>query len=354
MASKNQSKAPKKRFTTRETILLSTLLVVALVYAYTNFFFLPTLDKISQLSIENETLQLEYDSRIALIAEKDELHKQVEENKRLYDEFKNQYFKTTNQEHFIKVIELDLLERNDLDITSLSFNETLPLVEFTSGEESVISLHSSIATFPFEGSYEGLIELIRRLEASKQLIRINSLDIFQVEPTAEVINGVVQQTQNRQEIIYQGNITIEFFIIPQDYSYPWNVGLPQYDEADSYEGSLFFYDDGGLVPPPTVVVDEDNQPATNEDDEDTEAGADDEDEDDDDTQAGADDDGVVDNEVGTRPSTYVVQPGDTLYGISMRFYGTNNYVDQIMFLNNISNTRLFKSGSTIRLPDLKK
>lgn len=326
MARDSQAKERKKRFTSRETILLISLIVVAMIYVYANFFFLPTLDKINQLKTDNDNLQLEYDTRISLIAQKDILLEQLEESNRLYSEYKSQYFKTTNQEHFIKVLELDLLERNDLDIANLTFNEVQPFVEFNSGEESIVSLYSNVVTFPFEGSYEGLIELIRRLESSKEIIRINSLDILQIDPSVEDDKTVKKYDKlgNLLKTLYQGNITIELFSIPQEYSYPWNVGLPDYDNAVAYEGSLFSYDDGGLVPPAKEVDDEGN----------------------------VDDGGNqpdVDDDV-TYPSTYVVQPGDTLWSISMRFYGTNDYVDQIMFMNNITDTHLFRSGSTIRLP----
>lgn len=339
MARDSQAKERKKRFTTRETILLISLIVVAMIYVFANFYFLPTLDKINQLKTDNDTLQLEYDTRISLIAQKDELLNQLEESNRLYSEYKSQYFKTTNQEHFIKVLELDLLERNDLDIANLTFNEVQPFVEFNSGEESIVSLYSNVVTFPFEGSYEGLIELIRRLESSKEIIRINSLDILQIDTSAEEDKTVKKYDKlgNLLKTQYQGNITIEFFSIPQEYSYPWNVGLPDYDNADAYEESLFSYDDGGLVPPAKEVVDEDKV-------------------NDGENQAEVDDGGNqadVDEDV-THPNTYVVQPGDTLWSISMRFYGTNDYVDQIMFMNNITDTHLFRSGSTIRLPSFLK
>lgn len=353
MARNNQTKMKKKRFTTRETVLLSLLLVVAVIYFYTNYFFLPTMDKITQLKADKDTLQLEYNSRISLIAQKEQLADQLEEINRSYNEFKSQYYKTTNQEHFIKVLELDFIDDNDLDIASLTFNEAFPLVEYNSTEASIVPLHSSIVTFPFEGSYDGLIELISRLEKNKELIRINSLDIIKVDPTVDPTTGTPVQTVSSQKVIYQGNITIEFFIIPQDYSFPWNVGLPQYDKASTYEGSLFFYDDGGLVPPVTVVVNEGNTPVvTDPDDNDNETpgevvdGENPTDVDDPDEV----DNGEEGNDTETKPGTYVVQPGDTLWGISMKFYGTNNYVDQIMFLNNISDTRSFRSGMTINLP----
>lgn len=343
MARDKQTTVRKKRFTTRETVLLLSLLVVAVIYFYTNYFFLPTLDKVNQIQVANDTLRLEYDSRIALISRKDELIEQLTENNRLYDAFKNQYFKTTNQEHFIKVLELDLIDNNDLDIASLSFNQAMPAAEFKSSEESVIALHSSIVTFPYEGSYEGLTELIRRLENNKQIIRINSLDIVQIDPASADTTGVPVVTENAGEVIYQGNITIEFFIIPQDYKFPWNVGLPQYDKASTYEGSLFSYDDGGLVPAP--VVEEVEEPVTTNPEET------DEPEEETPIETEEPDDTEEPDEVDTTPKTYIVKPGDTLFSISMKFYGSQYYVDDIMLLNEIEDVRFVRSGLKLRLPE---
>ncbi|WP_312651801.1 LysM domain-containing protein [Proteiniclasticum sp.] len=345
MARDKQTNARKKRFTTRETVLLLSLVVVAVIYFYTNYFFLPTLDKISQTKVGNDTLMVEYNSRIALISQKDQLADQLEENNRLYNTFKTQYYKTTNQEHFIKVLELDFIDNNDLNIASLSFNQAMPLIEFNSTEESAVSLHSSIVTFPYEGSYEGLIELIRRLENNKQLIRINSLDIIQIDPTTTQTEGVPVQTENQNEVIYQGNITIEFFIIPQEYRFPWNVGVPQYDKASTYEGSLFFYDDGGLVPAP--VVEEVEEPVTTDPEDPDET---DEPVEETPVEAEEPDDTEEPDEVDDTPKTYIVKPGDTLFSISMRFYGSQYYVDDIMLLNGIEDVRFVPSGLKLRLP----
>jgi len=46
--------------------------------------------------------------------------------------------------------------------------------------------------------------------------------------------------------------------------------------------------------------------------------------------------------------TYVVQPGDTLYTIALRF---NTTVETLMVLNNLSNANLLHEGQVLQLPE---
>jgi len=50
------------------------------------------------------------------------------------------------------------------------------------------------------------------------------------------------------------------------------------------------------------------------------------------------------------PETYTIQPGDTLSGISVMFYGTQDMVDDILALNGITDVDRIIAGTTILLP----
>ncbi|MCM1312000.1 MAG: LysM peptidoglycan-binding domain-containing protein [Bacteroides sp.] len=50
------------------------------------------------------------------------------------------------------------------------------------------------------------------------------------------------------------------------------------------------------------------------------------------------------------PLTYTIQKGETLYGISKRFYGTTDSIDAIIRVNNFKNPNSISYGITIKLP----
>jgi len=50
------------------------------------------------------------------------------------------------------------------------------------------------------------------------------------------------------------------------------------------------------------------------------------------------------------PESYIIQPGDNLFGISTWFYGTVDMVEAIMTLNNIDDPNLIYYGQTLLLP----
>ena len=52
----------------------------------------------------------------------------------------------------------------------------------------------------------------------------------------------------------------------------------------------------------------------------------------------------------SQPVSYVIQPGDTLIGISTRQYGNDSYVQAICELNGISNPDNIQIGQKILLP----
>lgn len=50
--------------------------------------------------------------------------------------------------------------------------------------------------------------------------------------------------------------------------------------------------------------------------------------------------------------SYEIVSGDTLYDISYRYYGSYDYVDEIIRYNNINNPDLIKAGDIIVLPQI--
>lgn len=52
----------------------------------------------------------------------------------------------------------------------------------------------------------------------------------------------------------------------------------------------------------------------------------------------------------TQIRTYVVQDGDFLTAISMKFYGNEDSVDKILKANNISDANLIESGTKLIIP----
>lgn len=52
----------------------------------------------------------------------------------------------------------------------------------------------------------------------------------------------------------------------------------------------------------------------------------------------------------TVPSTYTIQKGETLFGISKKIYGTTDSIDAIIRVNNLKNPNAISYGITIKLP----
>lgn len=358
-AKKNQKTG--KQYTTREIILLLALLFVAILYFYFTYFFTPITEEIGQLKADTETLRMEYTARKSLIAKKETLLQELEEHDQNLKSLKSLYFKTSHQEHFIKVLETELLDEEDLDVSSLSFTGANPFAEFISEAEGSVYLETSVVSFPYAGTYEGLEELIGKLEQYPQIIRINSLDITHMPAEASS-----EEDEESGEPYYQGNLNIEFFTIPQNYSFPWEIDVPSYEDADEYTQGLFEYDDGNFGLPPFLVEREEAPEDTGDDEyvftpveeepEESENEETDPDENPDEEEI-VDKDPVQGENKPADPEkeelmTYAVKPGDTIFSISMRFYGTQYRVQEIMAINKIYDPTTLQSGSVILLPSI--
>ena len=332
MAPKKQG--PKgKQLTKREKVLLGLLIVVAIGFSYIYFFLLPMMDEIEARKVDLDIVRAEYDQKTALVAQKDEISRDYDALREEIAVYHEGFFPTTNQEHFIKILELDFLADNDLDVPALTFQRH-NLMSFGDGEEEMASeVYNTRIALPYEGSYEGLRELIRRLESYEQKVRINNLSI----------------SLDEEDDIYFGNMLIELYSIPQaDYTYPWEGDIPNYSAASAYDRSLFFFSEVGEEPEEIDPEDPDEEEPDNGEGDNGNEESDDPEEDDE--EEAADEDDEEDPVDPGDYMTYRVQPGDTLNQISMDYYGTTAYVNEIMELNNITNPRRLLWGTTIRLP----
>lgn len=372
MARDKRIKTTSKQFTTREIFLIILLVFAALIYVYANFILMPMLDEIAVLSTETDSLNAEYTSRLAVISQKSDLEVKLEENKEITNNYKSKYFSTTNQEHFIKVLELQLIEE-DLEVLSLTFNEAQNNAEFITEEGQASILSSSIISFPFSGTYEKLMELIRRVEQYDQLIRINSLDLTYDEMPEKTFSTSSQWFQSgyHEKPMYQGNITLEFFTIEQEYESPYYSSLPDYERAYEFNDSLFLFDDGRLGVPPFFVEKEEESTGNGSivsggsDNTGTNSGSGSSSNTDNSgngSTTGTSDNGSDNSGTGSNsntgntpaedadPATYTVKPGDTLFSISMQFYQSGDPVEDIMKLNNITDPNTLQSGMVLKLP----
>lgn len=372
MARDKRIKTTSKQFTTREIFLIILLVFAALIYVYANFILMPMLDEIAVLSTERDSLNAEYTSRLAVISQKSDLEVKLEENKEITNNYKSKYFSTTNQEHFIKVLELQLIEE-DLEVLSLTFNEAQNNAEFITEEGQASILSSSIISFPFSGTYEKLMELIRRVEQYDQLIRINSLDLTYDEMPEKTFSTSSQWFQSgyHEKPMYQGNITLEFFTIEQEYESPYYSSLPDYERAYEFNDSLFLFDDGGLGVPPFFLEKEEESTGNGSivsggsDNTGTNSGSGSSSNTDNSgngSTTGTSDNGSDNSGTGSStnsgnnsvedsdPATYTVKPGDTLFSISMQFYQSGDPVEDIMKLNNITDPNTLQSGMVLKLP----
>lgn len=65
---------------------------------------------------------------------------------------------------------------------------------------------------------------------------------------------------------------------------------------------------------------------------------------------------VAETENETEPhilTEHIVQPGETLYSITMKYYGSRDYEDELAAYNDIEDKRNIRAGMTLIIPDLK-
>lgn len=369
MAKDRPKKTIGKQFTTRETILLIVLAFAVVIYGFYNYILLPTMEEIAVLEEENRSLESEYAQRIAVINRKDDLLAKIQDAETSLAAYKKQYFATTNQEHFIKVIETEIIDE-ELEVESLSFSGNQPTSEFLSEEGQTPFIHSNVVNFPFTGTYESFMDLIRRVEQYGEMIRINNLDVAYKELPERAFATSSSWVQSGYNVtpIYKGNIAIEFFTIPQEYENPWYATIPDYSKAQQNTDSLFLYDDGGLSIPP-FFVDRDDEPTGGQI---VSGGGSD-------STGGTDTTGNTGSTGGTgttggtgsgsgtgtgtgtgtgsngnpadnEPATYVVKEGDTLFSIAIMFYQSSAPVEDLMEMNNISDPYTLQIGTVLKLP----
>jgi len=217
------------------------------------------------------------------------------------------------------------------------------------------------------------MELIRRVEQYDQLIRINSLDLTYDEMPEKTFATSSQWFQSgyHEKPMYQGNITLEFFTIEQEYESPYYSSLPDYERAYEFNDSLFLFDDGGLGVPPFFVEKEEESTGNGSivsggsDNTGTNSGSGSSSNTDNSgngsttgtSNNGSDNSGTGSNSntgntpaEDADPATYTVKPGDTLFSISMQFYQSGDPVEDIMKLNNITDPNTLQSGMVLKLP----
>lgn len=169
------TQSKKRKINTRpltksEKILISLLALVILVWASNRFIFQPQAAKLTEL----ETAERDYEMQIIdmnnTLKSEEKINKEWEILHEERDQILAQYFPTLDQSQIIYLLN-DLTKNENINIDDLSFSR--PSNELL-GEVDVRKMEISI---PFDGNYDGIIDVINSLGASPRRILVNNLSL---------------------------------------------------------------------------------------------------------------------------------------------------------------------------------
>ncbi|MFA9422834.1 MAG: hypothetical protein ACERLG_04615 [Sedimentibacter sp.] len=157
-------------FTKSEKILLTLLGIVIIVYFSNRFILVPQSTKVSSLKTEIVELDNKIADMNATIKTEDSINKKWDLLNRERDEILKNYFPVLDQAQIIYLLN-DLIKDDKIAVSQFSFGD--PTSE-TLGEMNVEDM---IVTVPFNGSYDGTIDVIKSMGLSPRRIVVDDLNM---------------------------------------------------------------------------------------------------------------------------------------------------------------------------------
>jgi type IV pilus assembly protein PilO len=163
-------KLKMRPLTKSEKILLSLLGIVLVIWLSNKFILIPQAEKMSELEAE----KAELDNRIVdindTLKKENNIKKEWEVLHRERNEIFANYFPVIDQAQIIYLLN-DLIADDRVDISDINFNQPS---EETFGEKSVKQIQMSI---PFNGSYDGIVNIVKSIGTSPRRIVVDSLSM---------------------------------------------------------------------------------------------------------------------------------------------------------------------------------
>lgn len=171
----NKSLSKKRKMSSRpltksERFLLTTLGLVVLLWSSNRFILTPQAAKIDALVAQKTELDTTIIDMNNTLKREESIKKEWETLHRERNQVLTNYFPTLDQSQIIYLLN-DLIAEDSVDISDLNFS--MPSSE-TIGEIEVQQMGVSI---PFDGSYDGIVEIVKSIGASPRRILVDTLSL---------------------------------------------------------------------------------------------------------------------------------------------------------------------------------
>ncbi|QEK12133.1 LysM peptidoglycan-binding domain-containing protein [Crassaminicella thermophila] len=178
------------KLTKREKVLSIFLSIILIGYVYVYFIIGPQMTKLKGLKKDIQTFQSQIEKSEKIVASKDRIEKEYNKLKGEVSLIEKKFFSSTEQENIIVLLN-EMLKDSALKVSAIDFSElkTEDVKEYTL---DVITVH-----LPFEGSYDALLDFIKKIREYEKKIIVNGLHI-----------------ENSKDGNLSGSIYLDFYSLP--------------------------------------------------------------------------------------------------------------------------------------------
>lgn len=299
---KTKKKINRRELTNNERTLITLLAIVILFWFSFKYIIDPQILEISTLESQMDTYSLKIKENNRIIKNKEAI---LDEKSALFIEKQNiekDFFKSLNQPQIIYVLN-ELLLKSNIEIDSISFSQ--PFMETLNTQE----IQKMDISMPFKGSFSSLNETIKSLEAETRKLVINNIDIQKGEET-EIAGNINLGVYSLSGIVEDKDEELPIETTDENKLNPF---IP-------YDG----YVDPNKIKEESLVEVSDGQ---------------------------ADEKPEEKPIAGANYDTYKAIKGDNISYISMRKYGTEKYVDEILSLNGMMRSSILPIGKELKLKE---
>lgn len=299
---KTKKKINRRELTNNERTLITLLAIVILFWLSFKYIIDPQMLKISTLESKMDTYSLKIKENNRILKNKEAI---LDEKSALFIEKQNiekDFFKSLNQPQIIYVLN-ELLLKSDIEIDSISFSQ--PFMETLNTQE----IQKMDISMPFKGSFSSLNETIKSLEAETRKLVINNIDIQQGEET-EIAGNINLGVYSLSGIVEGKDEELLIEMTDENKLNPFIPYKGYVDPNKIKEESLGEVSDGQAEEKP------EEKPIA-----------------------------------GANYDTYKAIKGDNISYISMRKYGTEKYVDEILSLNGMMRSSILPIGKELKLKE---
>lgn len=177
---KGKGKIKTRELTKNEKVLLSLLGIVILSWLVYRFVITPQTDKMETLSAQKIEYQTKIDDMNDVLRREINIKKEWETLHKEKEEIVSRYFPKLDQAQIIYLLN-ELVENEEISVVDLNFNR--PGFEDIGGFQ-VKSMDISI---PYNGSYDGIMDIVNSLKHSPRKILVESLSMDR--DNTEALNG---------------------------------------------------------------------------------------------------------------------------------------------------------------------